>query len=96
MAVQYLLGAAAIAFFVGLLTFIFSFLGTIFCAALVGMMLGAFKDLRWQSVSFSFLLPAVLVAVLRVTRAELTGNRSWCWRYALFERSGSHTARRPS
>ena len=74
-AVQYLLGAAAIAFFVGLLTFIFSFLGTIFCAALAGMMLGAFKNLRWQSVPFSFLFPAVIVAVLRVTRAELAANQ---------------------
>jgi prepilin signal peptidase PulO-like enzyme (type II secretory pathway) len=74
-AVQYLLGAAAIAFFVGLLTFIFSFLGTIFCAALAGMMLGAFKSLRWQSVPFSFLFPAVIVAVLRVTRAELAPNQ---------------------
>jgi hypothetical protein len=74
-ALQYLLGAAAIAFFVGLLTFIFSFLGTIFCAALAGMMLGAFKNLRWQSVPFSFLFPAVIVSVLRVTRAELAPNQ---------------------
>ena len=74
-AVQYLLGAVVIAFFVGLLTFIFSFLGTIFCAALAGMMLGAFKNLRWQSVPFSFLFPAVIVGVLRVTRAELAANQ---------------------
>jgi len=74
-AVQYLLGAAAIAFFVSLLTFIFSFLGTIFCAALAGMMLGAFKNLRWQSVPVSFLFPAVIVAVLRATRAELAANQ---------------------
>lgn len=74
-AVQYLLGAAAIAFFVSLLTFIFSFLGTIFCAALAGMMLGAFKNLRWQSVPVSFLFPAVIVAVLRATRAELVANQ---------------------
>src|SRR5689334_23944163 len=74
-AVQYLLGAVAIAFFVSLLTFIFSFLGTIFCAALAGMMLGAFKNLRWQSVPCSFLFPAVIVGVLRVTRAELAANQ---------------------
>ena len=74
-ALQYLLGVAAIAFFVGLLTFIFSFLGTIFCAALAGMMLGAFKNLRWQSVPCSFLFPAVIVLVLRVTRAELAANQ---------------------
>src|SRR5260370_35897434 len=74
-AVQYLLGAAAIALFVSLLTFIFSFLGTIFCAALAGMMLGAFKNLRWQSVPFSFLFPAVIVTVLRVSKAELAANQ---------------------
>ena len=74
-AVQYLFGACAIAFFVTLLTFIFSFLGTIFCAALAGMMLGAFKNFRWQSLPFSFLFPAVIVGVLRVTRAELAPNQ---------------------
>lgn len=74
-AVQYLAGTVAIAFFVSLLTFIFSFLGTIFCAALAGMMLGAFKNLRWQSVPFSFLFPAVIVGVLHVSRAELAANQ---------------------
>lgn len=74
-AVQYLFGACAIAFFVTLLTLIFSFLGTIFCAALAGMMLGAFKNLRWQSLPFSFLFPAVIVGVLRATRAELAANQ---------------------
>ncbi len=74
-AVQYLLGAVVIAFFVSLLTLIFSFLGTIFCAALAGMMLGALKNLRWQSLPFSFLFPAVIVGVLRVTKAELAASQ---------------------
>lgn len=69
--VQYLLGSCAITFFVALLTFIFSFLGTIFCAALAGMMLGAFKTLRWQSAALSFLFPGVIIAMLRGARADL-------------------------
>jgi len=74
-AVQYLLGAVVIAFFVSLLTFIFSFLGTIFCAALAGMMLGALKNLRWQSIPFSLLFPSVIVGLLRVTKAELPASQ---------------------
>jgi hypothetical protein len=71
LAVQYLGGAGILSFFVALLTFIFSFLGTIFCAALAGMMLGAFKRLRWHALGISLLFPLVAFALLRGMHAEL-------------------------
>jgi hypothetical protein len=64
-------GWCAIAFFVLLLTFIFSFLGTIFCAVLAGMMLGAMKPHRWYSVPISLLFPVVISLMLRAIKAEL-------------------------
>ncbi len=74
-AVQYLGGACILSFFVALLTFIFSFLGTIFCAALAGMMLGAVKKVRWHALGISLLLPLVAFALLRGMRAELPGGQ---------------------
>jgi hypothetical protein len=73
--VQYLGGAIMLSFFVALLTFIFSFLGTIFCAALAGMMLGALKKLRWHALAISLLFPLVAFALLRGMRAELPGRQ---------------------
>src|SRR5271157_4800368 len=64
-------GWCAITFFVLLLTFIFSFLGTIFCAVLAGMMLGAMKPHRWYSVPISLLFPVAICLVLRAMKADL-------------------------
>ncbi len=75
LAVQYILGACAIAFFVTLLSFIFSFLGTIFCAALAGMMFGSIRSLRWQSAALSCLFPVVIVTLLRSTNAALPASQ---------------------
>jgi len=63
---------AGVTFFVVLLTMVFSFLGTIICAALAGMMMGATKPSRWLSVPMSLLCPAIIFIVLRVTKAELS------------------------
>ena len=71
LAAQYFLGLILVVFFVVLLSFIFSFLGTIFCAALAGMMLGAFRNLRWHAMLASFLFPAVSMGLLRGMRADL-------------------------
>jgi hypothetical protein len=57
--------------FAGLLTFIFSFLGAFFCAALAGMMLGSFKLPRWQIITLSLTFPAVLFGILRSSGSEL-------------------------
>jgi hypothetical protein len=57
--------------FAGLLTFIFSFLGAFFCAALAGMMLGSFRLPRWQTLTLSFTFPAVLFGILRSGGSEL-------------------------
>ncbi len=59
-------------FFVALLSFIFSFLGTIFCAALAGMMLAATRQARWLALPVSLLFPAVIFIMLQVTHAELS------------------------
>src|SRR5215472_1145713 len=68
---QRIAGGIIITFFVVLLTLIFSFLGTIICAALAGMMLGAAKLPRWQVAAASLLFPSVIFGVLRTTGADL-------------------------
>ncbi|RPJ24767.1 MAG: hypothetical protein EHM35_16085 [Planctomycetaceae bacterium] len=70
----YVLGWCLIACFVVLLTLIFSFLGTLICAALTGMMMGAARLKKWQSLAMSLLFPAVITTVLRMSRAELTAK----------------------
>ncbi len=70
-AAQYAVGFAVAAGFVGLLTFIFSFLGTIFCAALTGMMLGATRCRIWKSFLCSLSFPGILLAVMRLAKSEL-------------------------
>jgi hypothetical protein len=60
-----------IAGFVALLTLIFSFLGTLFCSALGGMMMGATKASRALSIVFSLLCPGVLLATMRSQKTEL-------------------------
>jgi hypothetical protein len=57
--------------FVGLLTVIFSFLGTLFCAALGGMMMGATKASKALSFAFSVLCPGILMVTMKSQRTEL-------------------------
>jgi hypothetical protein len=71
----YLIGWTLVVFFVVLLTFIFSFLGTIICAALAGMMMGAAQLPRKQSFALSLLFPGVIFGILRASRAELSANQ---------------------
>jgi len=66
---------SVLVFFVVLLTLVFSFLGTIICAALAGMMMGSTKPSRWLSLPTSLVFPAVIFTVLQVTRAELLGRQ---------------------
>ena len=61
----------AIVLGVVLLSCLFTFLGTITCAALVGMMLGAFKGARWFSVAVSLVFPGVIFGMVRGARVEL-------------------------
>ena len=68
---SYVAGWCALVSFVLLLTFIFSFLGTIFCAVLAGMMLGAMKPHRWYSVPISLLFPVAICLVLRAMKTDL-------------------------
>lgn len=56
--------------FVALVTFMFSFLGTILCAALFGMMVGFSKKWKWQFVLISLLFPALLLASLYFSNSE--------------------------
>jgi len=58
-------------FFVVLLTLVFSFMGTLICATLAGMMMGAVKVGRRLVVAVSLLLPAIVFVVLHLTKAEL-------------------------
>jgi hypothetical protein len=69
---KYLGAWGAIVCFVVLLSCLFTFLGTITCAVLVGMMMGAFKGEKWFSVSISLVFPAVIVGMVRGARVELT------------------------
>jgi hypothetical protein len=68
---RYLGRWSAIVFFVLLLTLIFSFLGTIICAVLAGMMFGATKHVRWQALLISLIFPGAIFALLRAGRAPL-------------------------
>jgi len=68
-------GVLLVILFVVLLTFIFSFLGTIMCAVLVGMMLGATRLGRWPTFALSLIFPAVIFAMLYLSKAELPGRK---------------------
>ena len=65
---RYLGAWGAIVVGVILLSVIFTFLGTLTCAVLVGMMMGAVKGARWFSVLVSFIFPAVILGMVRTTR----------------------------
>jgi len=56
---------------VGLLTLLFSLLGTISCAVIVGVMMGASRRLRWQALPISIVFPAVIVSLSQVSKTEL-------------------------
>jgi hypothetical protein len=64
-----------LAAFIALLTIIFSFLGTLFCAALGGMMMGATRASKKFALIFSLLCSGVLLGVLRTQRTELAAKQ---------------------
>jgi hypothetical protein len=70
-AVTYLAGWGLAVFFVTLLSFIFSFLGTIFCAAVAGMMLGTTRQARVLALPTSVIFPGVVFALLRGMKSDL-------------------------
>ncbi len=70
-----MLGFSIATGFVALLTFIFSFLGTIFCAALTGMMLGATRCRIWKSALCSLMFPGVLFTMMYASKSELPPGR---------------------
>jgi hypothetical protein len=65
----------AIALCVGLVSFAFTFLGTITSAVLVGMMMGALKGAKWFAFLVSLMFPAVIFGMTRDARTELTPNQ---------------------
>ena len=69
---RYLGAWGAIVLCVILLSLLFTFLGTITSAALVGMRMGAFKGAKWFSVSISLAFPAVVFGMVRGAKVELT------------------------
>ncbi len=62
----------AIVLCVVLLSLLFTFLGTITCAVLVGMMMGAFKGAKWFSVCVSLVFPAVILGMARGAKVDLS------------------------
>ena len=68
---RYLGAWGAIVLCVILLSLLFTFLGTITCAVLAGMMMGAFKGAKWFSVSVSLVFPGVIFGMARGARVEL-------------------------
>jgi len=72
-ALRHLAGWGIILFFIGLLTLIFSFLGSFFCAGLAGMMVGSVKFSRPQTLALSFLAPLVLCSILFIGHTQLPG-----------------------
>jgi hypothetical protein len=61
----------ALASVTALLSLVFNFLGTILCASLTGMMMGATKRSRWPALPLSCIFPAVILVLFRVTRTEM-------------------------
>ncbi len=61
--------------FVVLFTLIFNFVGTLICAALAGMMMGAARLGWWQSFTVSLLFPAVVSLFFEVSKAELRAGQ---------------------
>jgi hypothetical protein len=59
---------------VAIISYVFSFLGTLLCAALAGMMLGAARD-RWLSLPCSAIFPAVNLILLRATKADVASHQ---------------------
>jgi len=57
--------------FVTLVTFVFSFLGTILAGAMVGMMVGFNQRWRWQFLLISLVFPAALMASMPVAQGKL-------------------------
>lgn len=54
------------------LSVIFNLLGTITCAVLAGMMMGAFKGARWFSALVSLVFPGVVFGLVRTARVDLS------------------------
>ncbi len=67
--------AMALVLSVALATLLFSFLGTIACGALVGMMLGATRRWRWWVIFVSLVFPVVMAAFLHFSRTDLTDKQ---------------------
>ncbi len=67
--------ALALVFSVTLATLLFSFLGTIACGALVGMMLGATRRWRCWVIFVSLVFPVVMAAFLHFSRTDLTDRQ---------------------
>jgi hypothetical protein len=65
----------ALASVTALLSLVFNFLGTILCASLTGMMLGAMRRSRWPSLPLSFIFPAVILVLFRLTRTEMPDSQ---------------------
>lgn len=62
--------------FVTLVTFTFSFLGTILCAAMFGMMVGFSKGWKWQFILISLLFPGLLLLSLYFSDSESIMSRN--------------------
>ncbi len=58
-----------------LLTLLFNFFGTLSCAALTGVMLGAIKHRRWLTLPVSLVFPGVVFALMYLSKVELEGQK---------------------
>jgi hypothetical protein len=67
----------AIVAFVAFLTFAFNFLGTILCAVVIGMMMGAARHPKWQSVPVSLIFPALVLLMLGLVKTELARDQMY-------------------
>jgi hypothetical protein len=67
----------ALASVTALLSLVFNFLGTILCASLTGMMMGASKRSRWPALPVSGIFPTVIFILLRATRTEMPDSQVW-------------------
>lgn len=71
LSLQYLGAGIVLVFFVSILTLLFTFLGTITCSVLVGMMAGSMRRWRWQLILVSLVFPAVILAFAVFSKVDL-------------------------
>lgn len=105
-------GLCALAGLTVLLTLLFSFLGTLTCAVVAGMILGSGRRWQWDAILVSLIFPAVILSLSHFSKVELppskvylialvSGGAFWCvlgltFGFRFLERKGGSSPTDPA